>query len=73
MSDRGPVLPVDRVAAELRGRVTAGEWAKDERLPSIPDLAVQHSTSRATVTKALHVLEAEGLVTVVRSWGTFKA
>lgn len=73
MTERAPVLPADRVAAELRARLGAGEWAKDERLPSVADLAGQHRTSRATVTKVLHLLEAEGLVTVVRSWGTFKA
>jgi DNA-binding GntR family transcriptional regulator len=67
------VLPTDRVVGELRARIEAGEWARDERLPSVPRLADQHKTSRATMTKALHVLEGEGLLRIVPNWGTFKA
>lgn len=73
VTDRKPVLPSDRVAAELRARLAAGEWATEDRLPSVAALAAAHNTSRATMTKVLHTLEAEGLVTIVPSWGVFKA
>lgn len=73
MTSRGPVLPTERVAGEIRTRIEAGEWAKDERLPSVAALAGQHRSTRATVTKALHILEREGLVVIVPSWGTFRA
>jgi hypothetical protein len=51
--DRPPQLPTDRVAAELRARITAGEWARDEQLPSVAALADQHNTSRATMSRAI--------------------
>jgi DNA-binding GntR family transcriptional regulator len=70
--DRPPQLPTDRVAAELRARITAGEWAKDEQLPSVATLAEQHNTSRATMSRAIQRLADEGLVRVVPSWGTFR-
>lgn len=73
MSARPPKLPSDRVAAEVRARIQAGEWAKDDQLPSVNALAVEHKTSRATMTKALHVLADEGLLTIVPSWGVFRA
>ena len=70
--DRPPQLPTDRVAAELRARITAGEWARDEQLPSVAALAEQHHTSRATMSRAIQRLADEGLLRVVPSWGTFR-
>jgi GntR family transcriptional regulator of abcA and norABC len=73
VTDRKPQLPSDRVTAELRARIQAGEWQPEERMPSVKQLADELKSSRATVTKALHALEAEGLVVIVQSWGTFRA
>jgi DNA-binding GntR family transcriptional regulator len=36
------------------------------------ELAAQYETSRATVAKALRILEGEGLVRIVPRWGTFR-
>jgi DNA-binding FadR family transcriptional regulator len=66
-------LPTKRVYAELRARLDANEWQPGEQLPSVTVLAEEHSTSRATMTKVLHLLADAGLVTVVPHWGTFRA
>jgi DNA-binding GntR family transcriptional regulator len=71
--DRKPRLPSDRVADDLRARILAGEWASEERLPSVKELADELKSSRVTVTKVLHALEEEGLIVIVQSWGTFRA
>jgi DNA-binding GntR family transcriptional regulator len=42
-------------------------------MPPVAELADAYDTSRATVTKALRKLAAEGLVTIVPNWGTFRA
>jgi DNA-binding GntR family transcriptional regulator len=68
----GPQLPSERVAAALRLRIAGGEWEPRQRMPSVAELADAYDTSRATVTKALRKLSAEGLVTIVPNWGTFR-
>lgn len=73
VTERKPELPVVRVARELRTRIEAGEWSVEERLPSVAQLAAEHKTSKATMQKALHVLGREGLLTIVPSWGVFRA
>jgi GntR family transcriptional regulator len=71
MGERSRVKPSLRVAADLRRRVEAGEWAPDAALPSVARLAEEYRTSRSTVTRALHMLAAEGLVEVESRWGSF--
>ena len=73
MNARTPQLPADRVTGELRARVEAGEWAPGAQLPSIATLAKEHHTSRTTMQRAIARLADEGLLTVVRAWGTFRA
>jgi len=73
VTDRTPQLPTDRVEAELRARIESGEWAPGERLPSVPALAEQHNTSRATMNRAVRRLADDGLLTIVPNWGTFRA
>jgi GntR family transcriptional regulator len=70
---RAPQLPTDRVEAELRARIEAGEWAPGEQLPSVAKLATEHKTSRATMNRAIRRLADAGLLTVVPNWGTFRA
>jgi DNA-binding GntR family transcriptional regulator len=72
-SDRTPELPSQRVEAALRARINAGEWQPQERLPSVAQLASDYGVARSTVVAALRRIEADGLVTVVRNWGTFRA
>jgi DNA-binding GntR family transcriptional regulator len=71
-SDRAPELPSRRVEAALRARVSAGEWESQERLPSVAQLADEYGVARSTVVSALRRMEADGLVSIVRNWGTFR-
>jgi GntR family transcriptional regulator len=70
---RGPSRPSETVAADLRRRIGAGEWQKDEALPTTQALADEYHVSQATVTRVLRALAAEGLVFTVPRWGTFRA
>ncbi len=70
---RGPQRPSEIVAADLRRRIAAGEWAVDEALPTVAALADHYGVSKATVTRTLRILADEGLVRVVPRWGTFRA
>jgi DNA-binding GntR family transcriptional regulator len=69
---RGPQRPGETVAADLRRRIEAGEWARDEALPSTAALAEHYGVSQATITRVLRTLAAEGLIRTVPRWGTFK-
>jgi GntR family transcriptional regulator len=69
---RGPERPYEILAADLRRRIAAGEWQRDEMLPTVAALAGHYHVSRATVTRTLRILAAEGLVRVVPRWGTFR-
>jgi DNA-binding GntR family transcriptional regulator len=71
-SDRTPELPSRRVEAALRARISAGEWRPQERLPSVAQLASEYGAARSTVVSALRRIEADGLVTIVSNWGTFR-
>jgi DNA-binding GntR family transcriptional regulator len=67
------MLPSDRVEADIRRRLESGEWATGDQLPRVAELAAEYRTSGSTVSKVLRRLAAEGLVTVIPSWGVFKA
>jgi GntR family transcriptional regulator len=51
------------VADELRARITSGELAPGERLPSGRELAESHGIAFATAQSALKRLRDEGLAT----------
>ncbi len=70
--DRTPELPSQRVEAALRARIGKGEWQPQERLPSVARLADEYGVARSTVVSALRRIEADGLVTIVSNWGTFR-
>jgi GntR family transcriptional regulator len=67
------MLPSARVEADLRRRISEGEWAPGEQLPRVAQLAAEYGTSGATVSKVLHRLAGENLVTIIPSWGVFAA
>lgn len=54
--------PSEQVHGQLRGLITAGRLAADERLPSVRQLATDLAVAPGTVAKAYRQLEAEGLV-----------
>ena len=70
---RGPERPYEIVAADLRRRIVADEWAVNEALPTTVALAEHYHVSQSTITRVLRVLAAEGLVRTVPRWGTFRA
>jgi len=70
---RSSQLPSERLAAELRRKIGAGDWRPGDQLPSVTELSQAYSVSRATVSKALRTLVGEGLVVTRHGWGTFVA
>ncbi|MEK2491897.1 TetR/AcrR family transcriptional regulator C-terminal domain-containing protein [Kitasatospora purpeofusca] len=65
--------PFRRIAADLRRRITTGELAPGERVPSNRRLAQDWGVALATATKALTVLRSEGLVEARPRVGTVVA
>lgn len=69
-----PMLPSVRCEAELRRRLATGEFGpRDTQLPGMDDLAEELECSRGTVATILRKLADEGLVTIIRGYGTFVA
>jgi GntR family transcriptional regulator len=69
----GPVPPYRQIAAILRERITSGELAPGDRLPSVTELMASYSVARTTAVKAVKVLTDEGLAESVQGWGAFVA
>lgn len=55
-----------RIADELRSLIVAGDLSEGDSLGHEPDLVERFGVSRPSLREALRILEAEGLVTVVR-------
>jgi DNA-binding FadR family transcriptional regulator len=68
---RTPELPSERTERLVREAV--GHAEPGTQLPAIKTWAVELGTTRATLSRVLKKLEAEGLVVVRHGWGTFKA
>lgn len=60
-----------RIAAELRAQIAAGELAPDSQLPTEHVLADRWGVSRQTVRNGISVLVSEGLVVARRPLGHF--
>jgi integrase len=61
-----PRSPYEKLAAELRQAITAGEFAPGDPLPTCVQLAQQHAVSVGTVNRAIALLSETGLVTTGR-------
>jgi len=70
---RGPQLPGERIEADLRQRIDAGEWESGQQLPTLAELASHYSASRETVARVIRKLADEGLLVIRERWGTFRA
>jgi len=60
-----------QIAADLRSRIDAGEWAPRRRLPSVTHLGQHYGVARQTVLQALTVLRDLGVIYTVRNRGSF--
>jgi GntR family transcriptional regulator len=60
-----------QVAGALRERITSGDLAPGDRLPSEAELSEEYDASRNTIRLALNVLRAEGLLISYQGRGTF--
>src|SRR5215469_7922619 len=59
------------IAALLRARILAGEWAPGSTLPRLDALAAEYDADKNTISRAIsEVLEPEGLVWAVPRRGT---
>src|SRR5687767_14508721 len=55
----------------LREKISSGQFASQERIPTETELAVEYGVSRITVRQALSALEKDGLVRRKAGLGTF--
>ncbi|MEU2558768.1 GntR family transcriptional regulator [Streptomyces longispororuber] len=60
-----------RIAAELRAGIEAGDYEPGQRLPGENDLMAAHGVARMTARQALALLQAEGLVEARKGAGVF--
>ncbi|MFJ4922053.1 GntR family transcriptional regulator [Streptomyces sp. NPDC088725] len=60
-----------RIAAELKAAIAAGDYGPGERLPGENDLMVTYEVARMTARQAIGVLQAEGLVEARKGAGVF--
>ena len=66
------VLPIYvQIQEQLRSGIKRGDYPPGHKLPSENELALQFSTTRATVVHAMHGLLSEGLIERIRGKGTF--
>lgn len=69
--DRSGVARYIQLASLFRRRIDSGDWPIGEQTPTIDALAAELGVARATVRKALDMLEAEQLIERYRAKGTF--
>src|SRR6476469_3899467 len=69
--DRSVVARYIQLASLFRRRIEAGDWPVAEQTPTVDDLAAECGVARATIRKALDMLEGEGLIERYRAKGTF--
>jgi GntR family transcriptional regulator len=67
----GREFPYRQLAAHIRARIASGEYPPGRMIPSIQRLVQETGLSVMAIRRAVAVLEAEGLVEIVRGRGTF--
>lgn len=63
--------PYERVLTDLRRRITSGELAAEEQLPSRLELAASYDVSHMTIQRAIDTLKDEGILYSVPGLGVF--
>jgi DNA-binding FadR family transcriptional regulator len=74
MTDIAPLIKrslVDQALEQLRHRITQGQWAVGERLPTEPELSAELGISRNTVREAMRVLAFSGLIEIRQGDGSY--
>ena len=66
-------FPFEQLAVQLRERITSGEYAAGQKLPTINEIVSETGLSPMTIRRAVKTLADEGLVRVVPGRGTFVA
>jgi DNA-binding transcriptional regulator YhcF (GntR family) len=61
------------VAAYIRDRIRSGELRPGDQLPTVTQLAAELAVGRASVSRALRALEAEGLIVTRARWASWVA
>lgn len=69
---RSEERPGETIERDMRRRLSSGEWASGEQLPTVAALAEQYGVATGTVGRVLRRLADDGLVRLVPRWGTFK-
>jgi GntR family transcriptional regulator len=65
--------PGERVEADLRRRIDAGEWEAGQMMPTVAALAEHYAVSIGTIQRVIRRLADDGLIIVRPRWGTFRA
>ena len=68
---RSPVPSYQQLAAQLRARITAGEIAPDEPLPSLTYIQQETGLAVTTIRRAIALLVEEGIAYTVPGRGTY--
>jgi GntR family transcriptional regulator len=63
--------PHRQIAAAIRARIRAGDWAAGERLPSIPAIAEMYGVAKQTVQRTIDQLRIEGVLITKPGSGTY--
>lgn len=69
LDKRRPICP--QIGEQLSVRIASGEFAPNQRLMSVREIALQAGVNPNTVQKALEQLEMQGLIYSVRGSGWF--
>lgn len=51
-----------RIAADLRRRISSGEYGPGDQIPTLPELCASYRVSETTIRNALRLLAGEGLI-----------
>jgi GntR family transcriptional regulator len=62
--------PTEQIRDQIRGLITTGRLAAEQRLPSVRQLAADLGVAPGTVAKAYRALESEGFLTTGVGVGT---
>ena len=66
----GSAPPTEQIGDQIRGLISSGRLAGDERLPSVRQLAKDLGVAPGTVAKAYKALEGEGYLIARTGGGT---